>query len=314
MDPRAIPRILRIEGLLPFTGSALLLGSVIAFREAGASADWGLFVLAAAAALLIHVDGHLWNDIMDLDTDRREKSRETGRPRPLLLGWATVAEYRALSAVILAAVLLLAALLTLHRVLIPLFLAVGLFFDYGYNHPRIALAYRPFTEYTIFPFLVVGVTLTVVYAATGILSAQAAILSLLLGLVATCFVVSMMRRDSVSDRAGGKITSSVLFPTLPHATAFGAVTLAAAFLSFPLLAAALGDARLAGTLVLVTAAVAGIDIALGARVDRLAARALRSAFPSFEREASRLVLLQVVSALFYAGGIAILLVLAGGGG
>jgi len=312
MDRRAIPRILRIEGLIPFTGCAVLLGLFVSVHEAGLSGtDWVLFCVAAAVAFLIHIDAHIWNDIMDLDTDRREKSRETGRDRPLLLGWATAGEYRALSAGVVALVLLLAGFLTLQRPLMPILLALGLFFDYGYNHPRIALAYRPFTEFYIFPWLVVGVTVTVVYAATGAFSPSAFILAFLLGLVSTCFVVSMMRRDAVSDRLGGKQTSSVRYPGLPHATIYAVITLAAAALAFFPLARALGDPRPALAFVLTTAVVAITDTALGVRIDRLTARAMRTDFPAFEGLANRLMLLQVNAALAGAGIFCIILLAAG---
>ncbi len=100
MDTRALPRILRIEGLIPFTLCAILIGFVVSLWEAGfKAADWSLFFIAAVTAVLIHIDGHLWNDIMDIEIDRREKSRETGRDRPLVYGWATVREYRTISAI-----------------------------------------------------------------------------------------------------------------------------------------------------------------------------------------------------------------------
>ncbi len=163
MRLRTVLRVLRIEGLIPFTVSAILLAFVVTLWETGSrGADWGLFALAGVAALLLHMDGHIWNDILDLEVDRREKSRETGRDRPLVLGWATVADYRRLSAVLLVAVGGLSAYLTVFRPVIPLLILLGLFFDYGYNHPRVALAYGPYTEWYIFPWLVVGVTVTVV--------------------------------------------------------------------------------------------------------------------------------------------------------
>ena len=282
-------------------------------REAGFSgADWGLFVIAALIALLIHVDGHLWNDIMDLETDRHEKSKETGRDRPLLLGWATADEYKKISAAIIVLVVVLAAYLTTQRLLMPLLLTIGLFFDYGYNHPRIALAYRPFTEYYIFPWLVVGVTVTVVYAATGIFSLLAGILSLLHGLTATCFVVSMMRRDSVSDRLGGKTTSSVLYPELPHSTIYGIVSLLVAVLMVYPLARVLGNTNLASVLVLTTVIIAVINTALGVRIDRLCTRAMNTVFPEFEASANRLMLQQAGATLIHAVAVSLILLVAGG--
>ena len=110
IDSRTIPRILRIEGLIPFTLCAILLGFVVTLWEVGFSgANWSLFVIAGVAALLIHIDGHIWNDIMDLEIDRREKSKETRRDRPLVYGWATVEEYKKLSAGIVVLVIVLAA-------------------------------------------------------------------------------------------------------------------------------------------------------------------------------------------------------------
>lgn len=216
IDPRTIPRILRIEGLIPFTGCAILIGLVVTLWESGFShADWGLFVIAGLAAVLIHIDGHIRNDILDLEIDRHEKNRETGRDRPLVYGWAAVDEYRKISAAIVILVVILTIILTLQRMFIPLLMLLGFFFDYGYNHLRIALAHHPFTEWYIFPWLVAGVTMTAVYAATGIFSRLAYILSLLHGLTATCFVVSMMRRDARSDHYGGKYTKSVRLPARP---------------------------------------------------------------------------------------------------
>jgi 1,4-dihydroxy-2-naphthoate octaprenyltransferase len=286
---------------------------VVTGWEAGFSgADWGLFLIAAVTALLIHMDAHLWNDIMDLETDRHEKSRETGRDRPLVFGWATVDEYKKISAGIIVLVVVLAAYLTTQRVLMPLLLILGLFFDYGYNHPRIALAYRPFTEYSIFPWLVVGVTVTVVYAATGIFSLVGVILSLLHGLTATCFVVSMMRRDSVSDRLGGKRTSSVLYPGLPHSTIYGIVTLIVAVLMWYPLARVLGNTGLASVLILTTVIIAVINTVLGVRIDRLCTRAMNSVFPDFEARANKLMLQQLGATLVHAVTVSLIVVVYGG--
>lgn len=301
IDPRAIPRILRIEGLLPFTGCAILLGFVVALREAGvAGASWGLFVIAAVAALLVHIDGHIWNDITDLEIDRREKSKETRRDRPLVFGWATVAEYRKISLMVTVMIVILATYLTTQRILTPLLFVIGFFFDYGYNHPRIALSHRPWTEWYLFPWLVVGVTVTVVYAATGLLSSLAVILSLLLGLTATCFVVSMMRRDAISDRLGGKQTSSVRYPAFPHATFYGIVTILVAILVLQPLAEVLENPGLAYLIVLVTVITAAVMTMLGAGVDQLFSRARCSAFPDFERIANNLMLVQVGVSTLYA--------------
>ena len=313
IDPRTFPRILRIEGLIPFTWCAILLGFVVTLWEVGFSgADWSLFVLAVVAALLIHIDAHLWNDIMDLEIDRHEKSRETGRDRPLVYGWATVGDYRKMSAVITVLVVVLAAYLTTQRIVMPLLFLIGFFFDYGYNHPRFALGHHPFTEWYVFPWLVVGVTVTVVYAATGIFSLLAFILSLLHGMTVTCFVVSMMRRDAHSDRLGGKCTSSVRYPGLPHSTMYGIITLLISVLMLYPLARILGSMDLAYILVLTTAIIAGINTVFGAGIDQLCTRAMYSIFPDFELKANKLMLQQVGASLVHAVAITIILLAFGG--
>ena len=313
IDPRSLPRILRIEGLIPFTLCAILLGFAVTVWEAGyLGPDWTLFGIAGVAALLIHIDGHIWNDIMDLEIDRREKSRETGRDRPLVYGWASVGEYRKISAVIVVLVLVLAAYLTTQRIFTPVLIILGFCFAYGYNHPRIALAHHPFTEWYIFPWLVVGVTVTIVYSATGIFSPLAFILSLLHGLTVTCFVVSMMRRDARSDRLGGKCTSSVLYPGLPHSTIFGIITLLAAVLMLIPLARVLGSMDLAYILILTTAIIAGINTVFGSRIDQLSTRFLYSDFPDFEANANKLMVQQVGTSILHAAIITGILLVAGG--
>ncbi|MDD1713701.1 MAG: prenyltransferase [Methanoregulaceae archaeon] len=313
MDPRTLRHILRVEGLTPFTGCAILIGLAVTIWEVGfASADWWLFVIAVIAAVLIHIDAHIWNDIMDLEIDRREKSRETRRDRPLVFGWATIAEYRALSAAVTCIAIILAVYLTIYRVFIPVLFAIGFFFDYGYNHPRFALGHRPFTEFYIFPWLVVAVTVTIVYAATGILSILAFILSLLHGMTVTCFAVSMMRRDAPSDKLGNKCTSSVKYPGIPHATIYGIGTMLVALAMIYPLSLILGSMLLAYLLCLTTAVIAAINTVLGAKIDQLCTRALYSVFPDFEAEANTLMLRQVGASMVHAVLIMVILLAFGG--
>ncbi|MDD1712636.1 MAG: prenyltransferase [Methanoregulaceae archaeon] len=312
MKPRTLWHILRIEGLVPFTGSAILIGFVVTLWETGfAAADWSLFVIAVIACVLVHIDAHIWNDIMDLEIDRGEKSRDTGRDRPLVFGWATVKNYRTISAIITITVVILAAYLTIYRVFIPLLFILGFFFDYGYNHPRIALGHQPFTEWYIFPWLVVGVTMTVVYAATNIFSLLAFILSLLQGMTVTCFGVSMMRRDVNSDRQGGKCTTSVRYPEVPHATIYGILTMLVSVLTIYPLALILGIG-IAYLIVLATASIAVINTILGARIDQLCTRAMYSFFPDFEAKANKLMLQQVGASMVHAIAIAVIILVFNG--
>jgi 4-hydroxybenzoate polyprenyltransferase len=309
---RTIWRILRIEGLIPFTGSAILIGFVVTLWEVGAAgADWSLFVIAVIGAVLAHIDAHILNDIMDLEIDRREKSKETGRDRPLVFGWATVKDYRIMSAVVTIMALVLAAYLTIYRAFIPLLVLLGVFFVFGYNHPRIALGHKPFTEWYIFPWLVVGVTVAIVYAATNTFSLLAFIVSLLTGMMVSCFVVSMMRRDVVSDRIGGKLTSSVLYPTVPHSAIYGIITALVAVLMFYPLALIVGTG-LAYLLILATVSFAVINTVLGAQIDQLCTRAMYSVFSDFEAKANRLMLRQLGVSTAHAAVIAVILVMFSG--
>ena len=313
MDPRTLRHILRIEALIPFTGCAVLIGFVVTLWETGfTSAEWGLFAVAVVAASLIHIDAHIWNDIMDFEIDKREKSTETGRDRPLVTGWATAGEYRTMSAVVTATAILLSAYLTLSRIFIPVLFLIGFSFDYGYNHPRIALGHHPFTEWYIFPWLVVGVTVTIVYAATGILSLLAATLAFMHGMTVTCFGVSMMRRDAPSDKAGGKVTSSVKYPSLPHSTIYGIATMLVTVILIYPLALILGSFGLAYLIAVTTAVIAAVNTVLGAKIDQLCARALFSVFPDFEERANRLMLQQVGASMVHAVAISMILLVFGG--
>ena len=313
MDPRTLRHILRVEGFVPFTGCAILIGFVVILWEVGFSGpEWGLFVIAFIAASLVHIDAHIWNDIMDIEIDRSEKSTETGRDRPLVSGWATIAEYKMMSLAITAVAVILAAYLTIYRIFIPLLFLLGFLFDYGYNHPRIALGHRPFTEWYIFPWLVVVVTVTVVYAATNILSLLAFILSLMHGMTVTCFGVSMMRRDVNSDRIGGKYTSSVQYPSVPHSTIYGIGTMLIVIVMIYPLALILGSIELAYMLVLTSAVFAAINTILGAEIDQLCTRALYSVYPDFEARTNKLMLQQVGASMFHAVAIATIILLYGG--
>ena len=258
------------------------------------------------------MDAHIWNDIMDLEIDRREKSRETGRDRPLVYGWATVADYRRMSAIITILVVVLAAYLTIYRVFIPFLFIIGFFFDYGYNHPRYALAHEPFTEWYIFPWLVVAVTVTIVYAATGIFSLLAFILSLLHGTDGDLFCRLHDAPGRQFRPAGREMHIFSTVPELPHSTIFGIITMFVSVLMIYPLALVLGNFGLAYILVLATAIIAGINTVLGARIDQFCTRAMYSVFPDFEAKANKLMLQQVGATMVHAVAISIILVVFGG--
>ena len=84
-------RVLRIEGLIPFTVSAILLPFVVTLGESGFSgANWGVFTLAAVAAFpLLHMDG-LPHTQTRLSPDRRRartllEAKEDGGGRRVVL-------------------------------------------------------------------------------------------------------------------------------------------------------------------------------------------------------------------------------------
>ncbi len=240
------------------------------------------------------------------------KAGGPGRDRPLVFGWATVDEYRKMSAVIVVLVIILAAYLTTQRVFTPVLIVLGLCFAYGYNHPRIALAHHPFTEWYIFPWLVVGVTVTVVYAATGIFSLLAFVLSLLHGLMATCFVVSMMRRDHVRQ-VGRKM--HYVCPVLPEIAALDNLwnrdPHRSVLILFPL-AGIIGRIGIAYTLVLTTVILAGITYRYRVGNSRLRLPFPVSRFPDFERDANRLMIQQAGVSVIHAVAISIIVLLVGG--
>ena len=101
-------------------------------------------------------------------------------------------------------------------------------------------------------------------------SLLAFIVSLLHGLIATCFVVSMMRRDAVSDSRGGKRTSSVQFPEI-YLTRHYMVLLPSWFRSWYWLPwhGFLTILNLVYILVLITVILAAVTTIIGARIDQL---------------------------------------------
>ena len=158
----------------------------------------------------------------------------------------------------------------------------------------------------------VGVTVTIVYAAANLFSLLAFILSLVQGMTVTCFGVSMMRRDVNSDRKGKKFTSSVKYPKVPHSTIYGTGTmLVIVMMVYPLIAI-LGDVLLTYLLVLISAVFAVVNTVLGAEIDQLCTRALYSVFPNFEARANRLVLQQVGASMIHAVAIAAVIMIYGG--
>jgi hypothetical protein len=121
----------------------------------------------------------------------------------------------------------------------------------------------------------------------------------------------MMRRDAHSDREGGKCTSSVRYPGVPHSTIYGIVTMLVAVLMIYPLALILGIG-LAYLIVLATAIIAVINTVLGARIDQLCTRAMYTIFPDFEAKANKLMLQQVGASLVHAVVIVVLLVVFSG--
>jgi hypothetical protein len=111
---------------------------------------------------------------------------------------------------------------------------------------------------------------------------------------------------------GGKKTSSVVYPEIPHATVYGIVTLLVSVLMFYPLVSILGSTEFAYLLILTTAVIAAMNTVCGARIDQLCTRALYSVYPDFESKANTFMLQQVGASMVHAVAITVIVLTSGG--
>jgi 1,4-dihydroxy-2-naphthoate octaprenyltransferase len=300
----------RFKPLAAWSVSASMLGASLSlFLGDGTVSNPVPMVLAMACVILMQYVAHPMNDIMDLELDRSASIGPTGRHKPLVDGNATVREVNYLSATVIAAVLILMAyLITLQPVLV-LPAAYGMVGLFGYNHPRLRWAYRPYSElYLGVPINAVSV-LVISFIGSGEMTLLSIAVSIIFGFAASAFFVSMMSMDYPADRASGKITSVVRWPRVRYCTGYPLLGLAAAIGAFPALTM-LGGWK-AGAAVLLCVLTFVVLTALGYGVDDLRFRYLSGGMPRPESSSSHMRLGQLYTSVIFSAALSLVL-LAGG--
>lgn len=265
--------------------------------------------LAIACVVLIQFIAHPMNDVMDLDLDRAAPIGPTGRHKPLVDGSATVCEANRLSLLIVSIVLAIILYLVLRQPVLALPAAYGMIGLFGYNHPRLRWAYRPYTELFLgAPINIVSV-LVISFIGSGIITALSLSVSVVFGFAASSFFVSMMSMDYPTDLANGKLTTVVRYPAVRYCTGFPMLGLAAAVGALPALSSLGGWRGLSAVLLCIMVFV--ILIALGHRVDVLRLRYLEGGTDRPEPLSGDLRLGQLYASVLFSLALAIILLTGG---
>jgi 4-hydroxybenzoate polyprenyltransferase len=300
----------RFKPLAAWSVSASVLGASLAFVLGnGTIADPVSMALAIAAVILMQYVAHPMNDVMDLELDRAAPIGPTGRHKPLVDGNATVREVHGLTTLIVGVVLAIMAYLIMLKPVLALPAAYGMVGLFGYNHPKLKWAYRPYTElYLGVPINAVSV-LVISFVGSGTVTALSFAVSIIFGFAAGAFFVSMMSMDYPSDRVHGKITTVVRWPAVRYCAGYPMLGLAAAVGGIPVLASLGGwPAASAVLLCVLTFAVLAI---IGRRVDDLRLRYLKGDGRDPEAPSGDLRLGQLYASVLFSAALAAIL-LAGG--
>ncbi len=258
----------RFKPLAAWSVSASILGASLAFLLGeGAIPHLVPMLLAIICVILMQYVAHPMNDVMDLELDRRSPIGPTGRHKPLVDGTATVREVNYLSAGIVIAILLIMLYLILLQPVLLIPAAYGMIALFGYNHPRLRWAYRPYAElYLGSPINALSV-LVISFIGSGAITLLSVGVSVIFGFASSAFFVSMMSMDYPTDRSNGKVTTVVRWPRVRYCTGYPMLGMAAAIGAVPALASVGGwPATLAVLMCVLTFVILAV---LGHRVDSL---------------------------------------------
>ncbi|MDW5563557.1 MAG: UbiA family prenyltransferase [Methanomassiliicoccus sp.] len=300
----------RFKPLAAWSVSASVLGVALALLAGeGTLVGPASMVLAIICVALMQYVAHPMNDLMDLDLDRQAPIGPTGRHKPLVDGNATVPEVQRLSAVVVVIILLILTYLILLRPVLIAPAAYGMIALFGYNHPRLRWAYKPYTElYLSAPVNALSV-LVISFIGSGTITAASVAVSAVFGFASSTFFVSMMSMDYPTDRLNGKITSIVRWPHVRYCTGYPMLGLAVAIGAIPVLILIGGlTATTAVCLCVLTFAVLA---ALGSGVDDLRLKFIYGGVQQPEGMSARLRLGQLYVSVLFSVALSIVL-LAGG--
>lgn len=216
--------LLRLKPLAAWAGCGILLGLAVAVYEVGITGvDWTLGIAGGLVFLILQYVAHPLNDMTDYEVDKLAYLELTDRKKVLVSGLMTFKQLGIISGVLLMAALILSSYIVITRPYAMCFFAVGFFAVIGYNFFK--LSYRPFSEWTvIFPVLV-SLIAGVAYTASGQLSIVAIYVGIAHALVNIPFFLTSRAMDIDADRAVGKITTLVKYPTVDWQGIVAAISL-----------------------------------------------------------------------------------------
>ncbi len=224
---------------LPLAFTPVLVGTALAWAEAGAFA-WGPALAALVAAALIQAATNLYNDAADFERGADTPDR-LGPPRATAQGWFTAREVKRAAWLCFGA----AFLLGIYLVAVggwPI-VAVGLLSivsGWAYTGGPKPLAYTGFSEIFVWLFFGLAAVMGSYYLQTGTVSWSAFVAAAALGALAAAVLVVNNYRDYDSDRAAGKQTLAVRLGRSGTRVEY-AVLVVVAFALLPLLAWTLGS-------------------------------------------------------------------------
>ncbi len=300
----------RFKPLAAWSISASALGAALALEIGGGTvADPAPMFVAMACVILMQYVAHPMNDMMDIDLDRRAPIGPTGRHKPLVDGNATMGEVRWLSTVIVAAVLVMMLYLIALQPVLLLPAAYGMVALFGYNHPRMRWAYKPYTElYLGVPVNMISV-LVISFIGSGTITQLSVAVSAIFSFAASAFFVSMMSMDYPTDSASGKITTVVRWPRVRYCSGYPMLGLAVAAGAVPALMTIEGWA--AGAAISLSVTTFLVLAFLGSRVDDLRLQFIDGRIDRPEGASGHMRLGQLYLSVIFSVALAIIL-LAGG--
>jgi 4-hydroxybenzoate polyprenyltransferase len=300
LDPRSLFEFARIKPLAAWSLSGALLGTGLAiYLSSGQLVSVLPMALAIACVVIMQYVAHPLNDIMDYDLDRQAPIGATGRFKPIVDGEISIKEAKYLSLVLVLVILVLLSYLVVLQPVLIIPAAYGMVALFGYNHPSLRWAYKPFTElYLSMPINAISV-LVISFIGSGLINGVSIIVSLAFGFASSSFFVSMMSMDFPTDRSNGKRTTVVTFPRLRWCTFYPLIGLAVVLLGSPILLAAAGPAFT--TVFLLISIVVFLALSwYGARVDALRLRYLEGMEKDPEGHSGYVRLRQLYLSLAYA--------------
>lgn len=311
MKPRTLLYFARIKPLAAWTisGSALGVGLALYLTS------WNIvallpMLLAVLAVILMQYVAHPLNDIMDYDLDRQAPIAATGRVKPLVSGLISMREAKWLSAAFVGVILVILLYLIILQPVLLFPAAYGMVALMGYNHSKLRLAYKPYTElYLSMPINALAV-FVISFIGSGQATWVAGIVSIIFGFASSTFFVSMMSMDFPTDMANGKTTTVGKYPRLRWCTYYPAIGLVLALLSPVVLYQYLG-ALPTLFFVIISAAVFSLLIVYGLKADNVRLQYLDGATDNPEGESGYIRLRQLYLSTAYAFSLAILFAILG---